>query len=148
MPVTMLPVTHRPPGDRAAAVEMPRAVKKHPRVHGPQLALLPYSRRRRPTVERRSLTPGGVRVSTALIWVGSGEAALGLAREPALPRLSSPYSRIESGAPHSSADTQGAQKSFCGIRRTAPSQRPQFVLTLWLWTYFKNASSSASSTSQ
>jgi hypothetical protein len=27
--VTVLPVTHRPPGDAAAAVEIPRAVKQH-----------------------------------------------------------------------------------------------------------------------
>jgi hypothetical protein len=85
-----------------------------------------YARRRRATVEGLSLTT----------------------REPALPRLDGPYSPIESGAPHSSADTHGAQRSLGGIRRTAPRQRWQLLLTLWLWTYLKNASSSASSTCQ
>lgn len=109
---------------------------------------LHYARRRRATVERRSLTPGGGRVSTALTGIGSDEAALGLSRETALPPFDGPYSPIESGAPHSSADTQGAQRSFGGIRRTAPRQRSQLLLTLWLWTHLKNASSSASSTCQ
>jgi hypothetical protein len=87
---------------------------------------LRYARRTRATTEGRGLTT----------------------RDPALARLGGPYSPIESGAPHSSADTQGAQRSFGGIRRTAPRQRAQLLSTLRLWTYFKNASSSASSTCQ
>src|SRR5579863_3464550 len=84
---------------------------------------LRYARRRRATAEGRGLIP----------------------REPALPRRSGSYSLIESGAPHSSAETHDAQRRLGGISLTAPPQRSQLLSALWLWTYFKNASSSASS---
>jgi hypothetical protein len=149
----MISVFTNPPGWAGFFILKPASAMRFApndrrRPQGSQLAFLRYARRRRATVEGRSLTTGGGRVSPALTGIGSGDAALGLAREPALPRLDAPYSVIERGAPHSSADTHGAQRSFCGIRRTAPRQRSQLLSTLWLWTYFKNASSSASSMRQ